>query len=123
MMFHLGNHGLRILTSFPLLGEGSEAAVDQHLVPLRVVANHPGHHLARHVAWSAGAQLHLLLVIHHIVAGMDLLHHPELVCDVGAGGGGANTPCGTLQTLSFQPPDQADGALHGMIPDPLHLAH
>ena len=70
-----------------------------------------------------GFVVHLLVVVHGIVARVHLLHQPELVSVVGAGGGGANAPCGTLQTLIPQPLDQADGALHGGVPHPLHLGH
>ena len=123
MMLNLCNHMRMLLTPFPLLGEGSEPTVHQHLVPLGVVTNDPGHHLARNTPRVTGAQHHLLVVIHRIVAGVHLLHHPELVSAVGAGGGGANAPCGTLQALILQPLDQADGAVHGGVPHPLHLGH
>ena len=152
MMFHLSNHLWMILTPLPLLGEGGEPAVHQHLVPLGVVTNDPCDHLSRDTLRGAGAQhhlwwwwwlvmyisliyssntkldhegfvVHLLIVVHGIVARVHLLHQPELFSAVRAGGGGANSPCGTLQTLIPQPLDQADGAVHGGVPHLLHLGH
>lgn len=123
MILNLCNHLWMLLTPLPLLGEASEPTVHQHLTPLWVVTNDPSHYLARDTPQGAGAKHDLLVVIHCVVAGVNLLHQPELVRAVGARGGGANAPCGTFQAFSLQPPDQADGAVHGGVPHLLHLGH
>ena len=134
LLSHVAQHDLRVtlhrghhvglgLPAPALLGDGGEPAVHQHLAPPGVVPDHPGHDLPRDVGRGAGAQEELLVVVEDVIAGVELRHLAELVRVVGAGGGGADPPGGTLQALLPQPLHKPHHVVQAGVPHPLHLLH